>query len=130
MNPLLGAVCSVYVQYSYLLRYFQEFRSSQTDSMPAERFTKVQGIIMPLSPGSSHPFHLNCLALNMNQTLGSAHPVTEPNISEDLNPQVFRCEKLEFCFGRRYVFVCVLADIAFLMIGFACFSGTLSSRGW
>lgn len=108
-NPLLGAGCSVCVQYSYLLRYFQEFRSSLTDSMLGERFMKVQGIIMPLSPGSSDPFLLDCLTLNMNQTLGSAPPVTQPNISEDLNPQVFCCENFESCFGRRYVFMCMLA---------------------
>jgi hypothetical protein len=78
-------------------------------TMSGERFMKVQGIIMPLSPGSSHPFLLDCLTQNMNQTLGSASPVTQPNISEDLNPQVFCCKNFESCFGRRYVFMCMLA---------------------
>jgi len=72
--------------------------------MSGERFMKVQGIIVPLSLVSSHPFLLDCLTLNMNQTLGSAHPVTQPNISEDLNSQVLCCENIESCF---VMYMCV-----------------------
>jgi len=100
------------------------------DTVSDERFMKVQGIIVPLSPGSSHLGLFDPVTLNMNQTLGSAHPVTQPNISEDLNPQVLCYEDLETCFGRRHVRVYVYADIALLMVGVACAAGTLSSHGW
>lgn len=100
------------------------------DTMSVERFMKVQGIIVPLSPGSSHPFLSDCLTLNMNQALGSAHPVTQPNISEGLKSQVLCCGNLDSCFSRRHVCICVYAGIALLMIGVGCATGTLSSHGW
>jgi len=94
--PLLGAGCSVYICNTVICCDISKNSNLLGhDTMSGERFMKVQGIIVPLSPGPSHLGLLDPVTLNMNQTLGSADPSTQPNISEDLNPQVLYCENLE-----------------------------------